>query len=122
MSKVFGRRDDMLVIRGVNVYPSEIEAVLVAEQAVDPQYLLVVDRTEALPRLVVAFELAAGGGADGDARDRVVAAVTSALQRRLGLSAEAVALAPGALPRVEMGKVKRVVERTAAADPLAGLV
>ena len=50
----------MLVIRGVNVYPSEVEAVLVAERAVAPHYLLVVDRTETMPRLVVACELAAG--------------------------------------------------------------
>ena len=121
MSKVLGRKDDMLVIRGVNVYPSEVEAVLVAEQGVDPQYLLVVDRTAALPRLLVAFELAAAEDGDGEARDRVAAAVTAALQRRLGLSAEALALPPGALPRVEMGKVKRVAERTADADPLAGL-
>jgi phenylacetate-coenzyme A ligase PaaK-like adenylate-forming protein len=49
MSKVTGRKDDMLVIRGVNVYPSEVEAVLVAERAVGPQYLLVVDRTEPCP-------------------------------------------------------------------------
>jgi phenylacetate-CoA ligase len=121
MSKVLGRKDDMLVIRGVNVYPSEVEAVLVAEHGVDPQYLLVVDRTEALPRLLVAFELAAAEHGDGEARDRIAASVTAALQRRLGLSAEALALRPGALPRVEMGKVKRVAERTADADPLAGL-
>ena len=54
MSKVTGRRDDMLVIRGVNVYPSEVEAVLVAERAVAPHYLLVVDRTQTMPQ--------AGGG------------------------------------------------------------
>src|ERR1019366_2733994 len=43
MSKVTGRIDDMLVIRGVNVYPSEIERVLLAEEALAPDYLLVVD-------------------------------------------------------------------------------
>jgi phenylacetate-coenzyme A ligase PaaK-like adenylate-forming protein len=123
MSKVLGRRDDMLVIRGINVYPSEIEAVLVAEQGVDPQYLLVVDRTQALPRLLVAFELAASADrAGGDARGGVAATVAAALQRRLGLSAEVVALRPGTLPRVEMGKAMGVVERPADADPLAGLV
>ena len=46
MSKVTGRKDDMLVIRGVNVYPSEVERVLLAEPALAPDYLLVVDERE----------------------------------------------------------------------------
>ena len=47
MSKVTGRRDDMLVIRGVNVYPSEVERVLLADPWICPDYLLVVDEREA---------------------------------------------------------------------------
>ena len=72
-------QDDMLVIRGVNVYPSEVEAVLVAERAVAPHYLLVVDRTQTMPRLVVACELAAGWSICAETeeaeRDRVAAEV-----------------------------------------------
>src|SRR5215211_655420 len=102
MSKVTGRRDDMLVIRGVNVYPSEVEAVLVAERAVAPHYLLVVDRTGTMPRLVVAGEMGA------------------ALLQRLGLTTEVRVLPGGAIPRTEMGKAKRVVERTAGDNPLPG--
>src|ERR1700757_1315454 len=51
MSKVTGRRDDMLVVRGVNVYPSEIERVLLAQDALAPDYLLVVDERSAQHRL-----------------------------------------------------------------------
>jgi phenylacetate-coenzyme A ligase PaaK-like adenylate-forming protein len=120
MSKVLGRVDDMLVIRGVNVYPSEVEAVLLAEPAVGSQYLLVVDRTETMPNLVVACELAEAAAGD-DQRDRTRVAVASALEGRLGLRSEVVVLRPGALPRTELGKVQRVVQRTNQHDPLEGL-
>ena len=122
MSKVTGRKDDMLVLRGVNVYPSEVEAVLLAEPAVGSHYLLVVDRTEAMPRLVVACELAAGwsirSDTEGAERERVAAAVAAALLQRLGLTTEVRVLPGGTIPRVELGKAQRVVERTRSHDPL----
>jgi len=122
MSKVTGRKDDMLVLRGVNVYPSEVEAVLLAEPAVGSHYLLVVDRTEAMPRLVVACELAAGwsirSDTEGAERERVAAAVAAALLQRLGLTTEVRVLPGGTIPRVELGKAQRVVERTHGHDPL----
>ena len=125
MSKVTGRRDDMLVIRGVNVYPSEVEAVLVAERAVAPHYLLVVDRTETMPKLVVACELAAGwticAETEEAERERVAGEVAAALLERLGLTTEVRVLPTGTIPRVELGKAQRVVERTPQQDPLAGL-
>src|SRR5919198_824704 len=57
MSKLLGRRDDMLVVRGVNVFPTEIEAVLLADARVSPHYLIVEDRrVAARPELRVAVE------------------------------------------------------------------
>ena len=50
MSKIIGRKDDMLVVRGVNVYPSEVERVLLEEDSMAPDYLLVVDERDAQPR------------------------------------------------------------------------
>jgi phenylacetate-coenzyme A ligase PaaK-like adenylate-forming protein len=124
MSKVTGRRDDMLVVRGVNVYPSEVEAVLVAEPAVAPHYLLVVDRTQTMPRLVVACELATGWSICAETeeaeRDRVAAEVGAALLERLGLTCEVRVLPGGTIPRVELGKAVRVAHRTADHDPLPG--
>jgi phenylacetate-CoA ligase len=124
MSKVTGRRDDMLVIRGVNVYPSEVEAVLLAEPAVGPQYLLVVDRTGTMARLVVACELAAGwsirAGTEEAERDRVGAEVGAALLERVGLTTEVRVLPGGTIPRVELGKAVRVAQRTTGHDPLPG--
>jgi phenylacetate-coenzyme A ligase PaaK-like adenylate-forming protein len=124
MSKVTGRRDDMLVIRGINVYPSEVEAVLVAERAVAPHYLLVIDRIETMPKLVVACELAAGWTICADTeeaeRERVATEVGAALLQRLGLTTEVRVLPGGTIPRVELGKAQRVVERTRENDPLPG--
>jgi len=56
MTKVSGRSDDMLVIRGVNVYPAEVERVLLADGRVSPHYLLVVDARTAVKDLIVAVE------------------------------------------------------------------
>src|SRR5262245_65495588 len=56
MSKVTGRRDDMLVVRGVNVYPSEVERVLLAEPGICPDYLLVLDDRQAATRLIACCE------------------------------------------------------------------
>jgi phenylacetate-coenzyme A ligase PaaK-like adenylate-forming protein len=114
MSKVLGRKDDMLVIRGVNVYPSEVERVLLADPAVAPQYLLVVDRRSSMPELIVCCESAA---ADDVHRQRLV----HALHEALGLRADVRILAPGALPRQEVGKAVRVVSWTQGEPPLPGL-
>ncbi|MHB2022574.1 MAG: phenylacetate--CoA ligase family protein [Mycobacteriales bacterium] len=114
MSKVVGRRDDMLVIRGVNVYPSEVEAVLLAEPSVAPHYLLVVDRRRPAAELVVACEWLPGASGSGEL-------VSQALRERLGLRAQVVALAAGSLPRPETGKVVRVVHWESGPAPLPGL-
>jgi phenylacetate-CoA ligase len=113
MSKVTGRVDDMVVIRGVNVYPSEVEAVLLAQPGVAPHYLLVVDRRTPTARLLVACE-----GPDVPvAKD----ALDDALRQRLGIHAEVVVLPAGTVPRVEAGKAKRRVDWADGPAPLPGL-
>lgn len=112
MSKVTGRVDDMVVVRGVNVYPSEVEAVLLAEPGVAPHYLVVVDRRTPETRLLVGCELS--GGATGDR-------LAGRLRERLGLRAEVVALPAGTVPRVEVGKARRRVDWTEGEPPLPGL-
>ena len=110
MSKVTGRVDDMVVIRGVNVYPSEVEAVLLAQPGAAPHYLLVVDRRTPTARLLVACE----GILAKDALD-------DALRQRLGIHAEVVVLPPGTVPRTEAGKAKRRVDWADGPAPLPGL-
>jgi phenylacetate-CoA ligase len=106
----------MLVVKGVNVYPSEIERTLLAVDELLPNYQLIVDRTSTLARLEVQVEavpalLARCGGFDvahpalADLRRRVAEQLT----KTIGLRAEVTLVAPRTLPRSE-GKAVRVIE------------
>ncbi|MFA1547798.1 phenylacetate--CoA ligase family protein [Actinomadura chokoriensis] len=112
MSKVLGRADDMIVVRGVNVYPSEVERVLLGSGLVRPHYQIVVDRRGPSVRLLVACE-----ALSGDPKDRLA----HALHEALGLTAEVFVLPEGAVPRVEVGKAVRVVTWEDGRPPLPGL-
>jgi phenylacetate-coenzyme A ligase PaaK-like adenylate-forming protein len=114
MSKVLGRRDDMLVIRGVNVYPSEVEAVVLARPGLEPHYLLVVDRRTPAAELIVCCE----GAAD---RSEHRGALEHSLRERLGLRAEVRVLPVGSLPRTEVGKAVRRLTWESGPPPLPGL-
>ncbi|GAA5184944.1 phenylacetate--CoA ligase [Rugosimonospora acidiphila] len=117
MSKVVGRSDDMLVVRGINVYPSEVEAVVLADAAIGPQYAIVVDARGALLRLLVCAE---PSSADIDGLE-VGARLRDSLARRLGLGCDVRIVEPGALPRTEVGKARRVIRWQAGPAPLPGL-
>lgn len=116
MSKLLGRTDDMLVVRGVNVFPTEIEAVLLADGRVSPHYLVVEDRREpARPELRVAVEPTADAPS-------LAADLDAALRERLGITCVVRVMAAGSVPRVEVGKAKRFVRWSDGPPPLPGLV
>ncbi len=117
MSKVVGRRDDMLVIRGVNVFPSEVEAVLLADAQVGPHYLLVVDARTPMPRLIVTCEQVVADTEAAGLTDRL----SAGLRERLGLSCDVRVLPAGTVPRTEVGKAVRVVRWAGGAPPIASL-
>lgn len=117
MSKIVGRVDDMLVIRGVNVYPSEIEAVVLADEAVGPQYLLVLDERAALARLIVCCEPRSSDVDSEGLSSRLVAG----LARRLAVACDVHVVGVGGLPRVEVGKAQRVVRWGSGVAPVVGL-
>ena len=100
MSRVLGRTDDMLIIRGVNVFPSEIERALLAIPELAPHYQLVVERPGHLDELTVQVE---GSG-------RRCARARAAARSVLGLTARVEVVPPGSVPRSE-GKALRVVDR-----------
>lgn len=109
MSKILGRTDDMLIIRGVNVFPSQIETVLL-EQGFAPNYMLVVDRVKNSDTLEVQVEISADMFSD------VTTALTAAerklqiaIRELLGIQATVKLVAPNTLPRFE-GKAKRVID------------
>lgn len=102
MSKIKGRTDDMLVVRGVNVFPSEIEAVVSAAEGLLPVHRIVLRRPHSLDEILVQVELAEGAG-DLPARlERLLGA-------RLGIGVRVEALPAGSLPRSE-GKAARILD------------
>jgi phenylacetate-CoA ligase len=118
MTKILGRVDDMLVIRGVNVYPTEIEAVLLADPRVSPHYLLVEDRRAAdRPELRVAVEHADATG-DGDVLRRDL---EHALRERLAVGCVVRVLPTGGVPRTETGKARRLARWTDGEPPIPGI-
>lgn len=117
MARIKGRTDDMLIIKGVNVYPSQLEAALLTIEELAPHYQLVVDRTEAFPTLAVHVEpveglVAAWGGFDSGRPEIMAlsARVAERLRGHLGLNPEIAIVPPKTIPRSE-GKAVRVVER-----------
>jgi phenylacetate-CoA ligase len=101
MSAIVGRADDMLVIRGVNVYPSQVEYALLDVPGVSPHFQLVVEREHTLDTLEVKVE---GGAVDPEA-------VRTKLKSALGLSVSVVVAPDGSVPRSEGGKLNRVLDR-----------
>ena len=113
IARFSGRVDDMLVIRGVNVFPSAIEAVLLDDASLGCQYALVVDRRGTLAELEVHCEVTS----PEIPRDSTAARLRERLAERLRLRVTVVVGAPGSIPRQELGKAKRVFERTEESDP-----
>ena len=101
-----GRRDDMIIVRGVNVYPSNVEHALLSVPGAAPHYQLLVERDGAMDELTVQCEPA---GADVDHASQR-AAVEHVLHEQLGIRVRADVLDPGKVPRSE-GKAVRVVDR-----------
>jgi phenylacetate-CoA ligase len=121
MTKVSGRSDDMIVIRGVNLYPAEVERVLLADGRVSPHYLLVVDDRAAVKELVVAVESLTAHAAGPDLSGLLASGLAGALHAQLGVRARVQVLAAGTVPRTEVGKAVRVVTWAAGEPPLPGL-
>jgi phenylacetate-CoA ligase len=103
--RITGRNDDMLIIRGVNVYPSQIEAVLLGRPRLSPHYQLVVERLGSLDEVRIEVEAAPGVAADGfneAARD-----VEHYIKSMIGITTDVTVKPPGAIPRSQ-GKAVRV--------------
>jgi phenylacetate-CoA ligase len=102
---ITGRSDDMLIIHGVNIYPSQVESVLLGLPGLAPHYQLVVSQNGPMNALRV--EVEAQSALDEDARNAKVSEVKKRLKAIIGLSCEVAVLTPGAVPRSE-GKAVRV--------------
>jgi phenylacetate-CoA ligase len=116
MSRIKGRIDDMLIIRGVNVFPSEIESFVLECPELAPHYQLVVEREGTMDKLTVETEVTPeflggiGGNLEHDAAHQLAGKLKRELREVLGLTCEIRILAPGQIPRSE-GKAVRIVDK-----------
>jgi phenylacetate-CoA ligase len=106
MIRLGGRRDDMMIIRGVNLFPSHVEQVLLSVEGVAPHWRLVLERTGPMDELTLECEPAS------TEMDRAALAnrLESLLKEGTGVRIVVAVLDPGTVPRSE-GKAVRVVDR-----------
>ena len=110
MSKPQGRSDDMLIIRGVNVFPSQIEEVLLNVSGVTPNYLIIVDRVNNSDTLEVKVEMSEELFYDDvKSIERVTSNIEAKLRSVLGISAKVTLVSAKTIARSE-GKAKRVID------------
>lgn len=111
MSKPCGRTDDMLIIRGVNVFPSQVESVLLSLNLASPNYMLVVTRENNLDKLEVQVEMTSNMFSDTVREmSETENKIKQALLSTLGLAAKVTLVAPKSIERSE-GKAKRVIDK-----------
>ena len=109
LGRIEGRTDDMLIIRGVNVFPSQIEEIILNERVFAPNYVLEVDRDGHLDALTVQVEWPAGGGGD-EAREAAARDLAHHVKSSVGISVRVKVANPGTLER-SVGKARRVIDR-----------
>ena len=112
MGRITGRTDDMIVVRGVNVFPSQIETVLVRTPGASPNYLLVVDRVNNSDTLEVKVEMTGEVFTSTDSlgeMQRLQKYITDQIKSVVGIKVKTTIVPPKTLPRSE-GKAKRVVD------------
>ena len=109
IGKIVGRSDDMLIVRGVNLFPTQIEEIVLQHGRLGGQYQLVVSRDGALDAVEVRCEVLPE--ALGDDRDAIARALESRIKALAGVSASVTVGAPDSIERTLVGKARRVVDR-----------
>lgn len=106
MAKITGRSDDMMIVRGVNVFPSQIEEHILATEGLAPHYLCVLTRPGRMDELTVRVEAVAEGLPD-ERRDALARDLQSRVKHRVGVTIRAEVVEPHALER-SLGKARRI--------------
>ncbi len=110
ISRFKGRSDDMLIIRGVNVFPSQVEAALINVEEVTPHYMMIVDRENNLDTLEIQVEVDINYYTDEvKGIERLTRKIATVIQQALGISAKIRLMGPNTLTRSE-GKAVHVVD------------
>jgi phenylacetate-CoA ligase len=111
MEKITGRSDDMLIIRGVNVFPSQIESVLVAVEGVEPHYQIIVDRKGTLDDIEVKVEVNESIFSDEmKVMSELSSKIASKIKTHLNISAKITLVEPSSIER-SVGKAVRVIDK-----------
>jgi phenylacetate-CoA ligase len=111
MERVTGRTDDMLIIRGVNVFPSQVEQILMEIEGTEPHYQIVVDRKDSLDVMEVWVEVSDKIFSDEIKKLEVIEKrIKEEIQSQLGISVEVKLVEPKTIER-SMGKAKRVIDK-----------
>lgn len=108
MEKITGRSDDMLIIRGVNLFPTQIEELILRDDRLSPHYILEVRRDGPLDTLKVIVE-AKAVAAEGALRKAASTALGGAIKAMIGVTSDVAVVEPGAVER-SGGKAKRIVD------------
>jgi phenylacetate-CoA ligase len=109
MKKVSGRVDDMMIVRGVNVFPTQIEELILGVSGLSPHYQLILTREGRLDDLEVQVEARSSAESE-EARAHAAGELAHAMKAHIGISAKASVLGPGEIER-SLGKAKRVIDK-----------
>ena len=109
IAKIVGRSDDMLIIRGVNVFPTQIEELVLAQPELAGQYQIVVERNGPLDELEVRCELQPH--TDVARADAIAGELKRMLKSLVGVAATVRVGPPGTIERTLVGKARRVIDR-----------
>ena len=114
MGKIVGRSDDMLIIRGVNVFPTQIEELVLAHPELTALYQVLVTRSGHLDEVEVLTELqSTAANLPASSTNHIKAALESRIKNLVGISAKVSVLQPGAIERTQTGKSRRVIDKRA---------
>jgi phenylacetate-CoA ligase len=108
MEKVTGRSDDMMIVRGVNVFPSQIEEIILADARLSAHFVIEMRRVDRLDAITVVVEARPESG-DEAARAACNRELSARIKSLIGVTADVKTVAPGAIER-SLGKAKRVID------------
>jgi len=109
MEKVTGRSDDMIILRGVNVFPTQIEELLMNQPALAPHFQIELSRPDRMDQMRILTEVS-NSGIDASTRDHATVQLAAAIKQSVGISAKVEVGDVGAVPRSE-GKAVRILDK-----------
>ena len=111
MGKITGRSDDMLIIRGVNLFPTQIEELVLRHSSLAPIYQLLIEKEGPLDRLTVNVESRRDANCAKVDKDVVERALETQIKSLIGISAQVRVLSPDSIERTLTGKARRIVDK-----------